>query len=257
MYRKVKYIICVQLLFSILPAQRDFNEELKSQEKSIESLKREMANLKNKIKEMANRGIGRPSTYHSIISGIQRRDYVNQKKRKLMPSFVAVSVTQLLENHFEPLVNIDFSANLEDRLDQISRGELNLLPFMNDFYFGDSKIKGLEKMLEEEIDIRKACSMPIPSSNGKEFIARFISVVIFCIFNFKNCIIRIKFYFNADEILSIAKRIFSSDAAYEILIQFPFPNASPVTVATCAFSKRYRAKSVAFLIFLPFLCLVF
>jgi len=124
------------------------------------------------IKEMANRGIGRPSTYHSIISGIQRRDYVNQKKRKLMPSFVAVAVTQLLENHFEPLVNIDFSANLEDRLDQISRGELNLLPFMNDFYFGDSKIKGLEKMLEEDIDIRKACTMPIPSSNGEEFIAR-------------------------------------------------------------------------------------
>ena len=60
-----------------------------------------------------------------------------------------------------------------------------------------------------------------------------------------------KFYFNTDEILSIAKRIFSSDAAYEILKQFPFPNASPVTVATCAFSKRNRAKSVAFSIFLP------
>jgi len=55
MYRKAKYIICIQLLFSVLPAQRDFNEELKSQEKSIEFLKKEMANLKNKIKEMANR----------------------------------------------------------------------------------------------------------------------------------------------------------------------------------------------------------
>ena len=55
MYRKAKYIICIPLLFSVLTAQRDFSEELKSQEKSIEFLKKEMANLKNKIKEMANR----------------------------------------------------------------------------------------------------------------------------------------------------------------------------------------------------------
>ncbi|MCS5641335.1 MAG: type I DNA topoisomerase, partial [Candidatus Marinimicrobia bacterium] len=72
------------------------------------------------IKEMVNRGIGRPSTYAAIIGNIQNRDYVNYTKQKLIPSFVAVAVTQLLENHFEPLVNTDFTANLEDRLDQIS-----------------------------------------------------------------------------------------------------------------------------------------
>ena len=124
------------------------------------------------IKEMVARGIGRPSTYSAIISNIQNRDYVNLVKQRMVPSFVAVAVTQLLENHFEPLVNTDFTANLEDRLDQISRGELELIPFMNDFYFGDENIIGLEKMLEEKIEIREACSMQIPSLNGDSPVAR-------------------------------------------------------------------------------------
>ena len=124
------------------------------------------------IKEMVARGIGRPSTYSAIISNIQNRDYVNLVKQRLIPSFVAVAVTQLLENHFEPLVNTDFTANLEDRLDQISRGELDLIPFMNDFYFGDENIIGLEKMLEEKIEIREACSIQIPSLNGDSPVAR-------------------------------------------------------------------------------------
>ena len=124
------------------------------------------------IKEMVNRGIGRPSTYAAIIGNIQSRDYVNYIKQKLIPSFVAVAVTQLLENHFEPLVNTDFTANLEDRLDQISRGELNLIPFMNDFYFGSNDVMGLEKMLEEKIEIREACSMKTPSLNGESPVAR-------------------------------------------------------------------------------------
>ncbi|MDP7036503.1 MAG: type I DNA topoisomerase [Candidatus Marinimicrobia bacterium] len=124
------------------------------------------------IKEMVNRGIGRPSTYAAIIGNIQNRDYVDYVKQKLIPSFVAVAVTQLLENHFEPLVNTDFTANLEDRLDQISRGELNLIPFMNDFYFGSNDVMGLEKMLEEKIEIREACSMKTPSLNGESPVAR-------------------------------------------------------------------------------------
>ena len=124
------------------------------------------------IKEMVNRGIGRPSTYAAIIGNIQSRDYVNYVKQKLIPSFVAVAVTQLLENHFEPLVNTDFTANLEDRLDQISRGELNLIPFMKDFYFGSNDVMGLEKMLEEKIEIREACSMKTPSLNGESPVAR-------------------------------------------------------------------------------------
>jgi DNA topoisomerase-1 len=70
------------------------------------------------------------------------------------------------------LVNTDFTANLEDRLDQISRGELNLIPFMKDFYFGSNDVMGLEKMLEEKIEIREACSMKTPSLNGESPVAR-------------------------------------------------------------------------------------
>ena len=166
-------------------AEKQIDDEVlpamaKGEELSCEKLKIESHTTKpppryseaSLIKEMVNRGIGRPSTYAAIIGNIQSRDYVNYVKQKLIPSFVAVAVTQLLENHFEPLVNTDFTANLEDRLDQISRGELDLIPFMNDFYFGNNDIMGLKKMLEEKIEIREACSMPTPSLNGDSPVAR-------------------------------------------------------------------------------------
>ncbi len=158
----------------ILPAMEK-GEEISCEKLSIESHttkpppRYSEASL---IKEMVTRGIGRPSTYAAIIGNIQNRDYVNLDKRIMIPSFVAVAVTQLLENHFEPLVNTDFTAKLEDRLDQISRGELDLIPFMKDFYFGDDTVMGLGKMLEEIIDIREACSMPVASSNGDPLVVR-------------------------------------------------------------------------------------
>ncbi len=83
-----------------------------------------------------------------------------------LPTFLAVSVTQLLENHFESLVDSQFTAKLEDTLDEISRGETDPLPIMNTFYFGNGETLGLEKMLEEKMDIRKACTIPI--SNGED-----------------------------------------------------------------------------------------
>ncbi len=111
------------------------------------------------VKELESQGIGRPSTYASIIDTIQHRDYVKLTKGKLIPTYIAVAVTQLLENHFESLVNAKFTAKMEDNLDEISRGERNALPFMNAFYFGKEKQIGLEDMLNSEIDIRKACSI--------------------------------------------------------------------------------------------------
>ncbi len=111
------------------------------------------------IKELESQGIGRPSTYASIIDTIQRREYVRVEKRKLIPTYIAVAVTQLLENHFESLVDATFTAKMEDNLDEISRGERKALPFMNTFYFGSEKQVGLDKMLSSEVDIRKACSL--------------------------------------------------------------------------------------------------
>lgn len=120
------------------------------------------------VKELEARGVGRPSTYASIIDTIQAREYVINRKGKLTPTFLAVAVTQLLENHFESLVDIDFTADMENRLDAISRGELQSVPFMNDFYFGNDHDPGLAELLEAEIDIRKACTIPLKSSGDKD-----------------------------------------------------------------------------------------
>ncbi len=113
------------------------------------------------IKELEAKGIGRPSTYASIIDTIQRRDYVTNKKGTLIPTYLAVAVTQLLENHFTLLVDAGFTARMEDNLDAISRGEEAITPVMKSFYFGDDTFVGLEPMLNTKVDIGKACSIPM------------------------------------------------------------------------------------------------
>ena len=111
------------------------------------------------VKALEAKGIGRPSTYASIIDTIIFREYVKNVKGALIPTFLSVAVTQLLENHFASLVNTEFTSRMEDSLDAIARGELDAFPFMKSFYFGNEKTIGLEKMLEAEIDIRKACAI--------------------------------------------------------------------------------------------------
>jgi len=117
------------------------------------------------VKELEAQGIGRPSTYASIINKIVQRDYVEIKKGTLVPTFLAVAVTQLLENHFEPLVDTQFTAQMEDNLDAISRGELKPKPFMKQFYFGDDQIRGLADMLQEKIDIAAACTINVAADS--------------------------------------------------------------------------------------------
>ena len=114
------------------------------------------------VKEMENNGIGRPSTFASILDTIVRRGYVEKTKSNLSPTYLGLAITQLLENHFSTLVDRDFTAKMENELDAISRGELEPVPFMNDFYFGNDAHLGLEKMLQEKVDIGKACTIPLP-----------------------------------------------------------------------------------------------
>ena len=111
------------------------------------------------VKELETEGIGRPSTFANIIDTIVYRTYVNRDRGKLTPTFLGIAVTQLLENHFTALVDTKFTANMEDGLDAISRGEKKATPFMKDFYFGSEKQTGLEAMLEDKVDIGKACSV--------------------------------------------------------------------------------------------------
>lgn len=116
---------------------------------------------------LEEKGIGRPSTYASIIDTIQKRDYVYKKGSALVPSWIAFSVIRLMETHFEPLVDYDFTAQMEDFLDTISRQEAESLDYLKKFYFGDENgtepspdgksAIGLKPRLEskvEEIDPR-------------------------------------------------------------------------------------------------------
>jgi len=88
------------------------------------------------VKALEELGIGRPSTYSSIIKTIQDRGYVHKKGSALVPSWVAFAVTGLLEQHFARLVDFDFTAGMEDELDQIASGHEQRTNWLNNFYFG-------------------------------------------------------------------------------------------------------------------------
>ena len=88
------------------------------------------------VKKMEELGIGRPSTYASVISTIQDRGYVWKKGSALVPSFTAFAVVKLLEEHFSELVDYNFTAAMEDDLDAIASGTEESLPWLSRFYFG-------------------------------------------------------------------------------------------------------------------------
>ncbi len=124
------------------------------------------------VKELESDGIGRPSTFANIIDTILFREYVTKTKGALVPTFLGVAVTQLLENHFEHLVSTQFTAQMENDLDSIARGEMQALPFMHDFYFGNDKDDGLQDMLDDPVDIPRACIVPLNGKDGDELIIR-------------------------------------------------------------------------------------
>ena len=95
------------------------------------------------IKELERLGIGRPSTYAPTIATVIRRGYVFRQGKALVPSFTAFAVTKLLREHFGDFIETDFTAEMEDDLDEISRGEREWIAFLREFYFGDKKHRGL------------------------------------------------------------------------------------------------------------------
>ena len=117
------------------------------------------------IKALEELGIGRPSTYSSIIKTIQDRGYVHKRGSALVPSWVAFAVTGLLEQHFSRLVDYDFTAAMEDELDEIASGHEHRTNWLHNFYFGGehgvphsiARAGGLKKLVGinlEEIDAR-------------------------------------------------------------------------------------------------------
>ena len=115
------------------------------------------------VKTLEELGIGRPSTYASIISTIIDRGYVTPRGTALVPNFIAFSVVRLLEEHFSELVEYDFTAELEDDLDQIADGERDRTDWLNGFYFGDEHYRGLRNVVDNlgDIDARDINSIPI------------------------------------------------------------------------------------------------
>src|SRR3954470_6106444 len=93
------------------------------------------------IKELERLGIGRPSTFAPTIATIVRRGYVFRQGKALVPSFTAFAVTKLLREHFGDFVETDFTAEMEEDLDEISRGEREWVAFLREFYYGDTKKK--------------------------------------------------------------------------------------------------------------------
>lgn len=109
------------------------------------------------VAELEKRGIGRPSTFAPTISVIMDRGYVTKRGSALVPSWTAFSVIRLLEEHFGQYVDYDFTARLEDDLDQISRGAIEREAWLQGFYFGaESGTEGLKAVVDNlgEIDAR-------------------------------------------------------------------------------------------------------
>ena len=118
---------------------------------------------------LEEKGIGRPSTYASIIETILQRNYVFKRSNTLVPTWVAFAVSGLLEAHLPDLVDYTFTAQMEDELDAISRGEMGHVDYLKAFYFGNDH-PGLKQQLDNkvnEIDARSVSRMLIGKPEGE------------------------------------------------------------------------------------------
>ncbi len=118
------------------------------------------------VAELEKREIGRPSTYASIIGTILNRGYVYKKGTALVPSWLAFSVVRLLEEHFSRLVSYEFTAALEDVLDEIAGGRKDRNTELAQFYFGAGEVEGLQKLVNElgDIDAKELATFPVPGA---------------------------------------------------------------------------------------------
>ena len=121
------------------------------------------------VKALEERGIGRPSTYASIMGTIVDRGYVIKRGSALVPSFLAFAVTRLMEEHFTRLVDYDFTARLEEILDTVAAGDSNRVEVLDRFYrgSGSDEFAGLHTLVTGlgDIDAREISSFPIPDSD--------------------------------------------------------------------------------------------
>ncbi|NER50926.1 MAG: type I DNA topoisomerase, partial [Symploca sp. SIO1A3] len=125
------------------------------------------------VKTLEHEGIGRPSTYASIIGTIIDRGYAQMTKNALIPTFTAFAVTSLLEKHFPDLVDTGFTAKMERTLDEISTGEAEWLPYLQQFYKGEKGLENQVKVRETEIDPNVARTVELEDLEVKVRIGKF------------------------------------------------------------------------------------
>lgn len=128
------------------------------------------------VKRLEELGIGRPSTWASIIQTIQDRGYVWKKGQALVPTWTAFAVVGLLEDHFDDLVDYELTAKIEEDLDEIAGGRREKSDWLTRFYFGGDTLPGLKHLVEENLDQIDAASInsfPIGNDpDGNEIIAK-------------------------------------------------------------------------------------
>ncbi|MGN6796600.1 MAG: type I DNA topoisomerase, partial [Gaiellaceae bacterium] len=120
------------------------------------------------VKALEERGIGRPSTYAAIMGTILDRGYVRKQGQALVPEFLAFAVVNLLERHFPQLVDYEFTARMEDDLDEIASGDEKRDVWLRRFYFGADGDAGLKELVEgrlAEIDAREINTVDLPGSD--------------------------------------------------------------------------------------------
>ena len=128
------------------------------------------------VKELEERGIGRPSTYAVVIDTLLRRDYVWKKGSALVPTWTAFAKSQLLEGYFPHLIDYEFTATMEEALDAIARGEGEAEKWLHAFWFGNGQT-GLKDLVNEDhlatIDPAEVNAVPIGrDAEGREIIVR-------------------------------------------------------------------------------------
>ncbi len=125
------------------------------------------------VKALESEGIGRPSTYATIISTIQDRGYVIKSGKQLVPTFTAFAVNALMEQHFPDLVNTRFTAQMEQVLDEIAEGNQESLPYLRAFYLGDHGLDRQVKAKEQEIDPRSINALALDDMKTRVRVGRY------------------------------------------------------------------------------------
>ena len=125
------------------------------------------------VKTLESEGIGRPSTYASVIGTLIDRGYAQRQGNNLVPTFTAFAVTTLLEQYFPDLVDVGFTARMEQTLDDISTGEAEWLPYLKSFYLGDNGLEHQVKDQEASIDTLHARTIQLDDLSAKVRIGKF------------------------------------------------------------------------------------